>query len=588
MVKIPIEPIDRATPIHSFINCMKVKRFLIKTVIGLLLGGGAFVVYAQDAGTLQRELQLQLERQSPPIPFQPQKPTEPIPVNPEESKTAVKGFEFKGNTLLTEAQLQAAVKPWSNTLISFSELKNVTAAIQNLYIQNHRIAKVSIPPQEIKDGIILLEIIEGKMGSVIFTPPKEGVKLRADVDNLKRYIRTRKDGSQYIDSQPLERAIALVNELPGVVVTGEFEQGDSLGQSNFRINVNDGPLLSTSVALSNYGSTSTGIFQANASLNLNNPMGYGDQVTLDALQSLGSSYVQLGYSLPVGYDGWRTGVQASYLTFHTLTSAIPTLGNATTVGVNASYALLRNPGNSATLRFSMDDKNYENNQAGENISKYQITSLSAAVNGNFSDSTHSVINYSLTLTSGNIKIINDTQAEQDLSGPITVGRYNKLGYNVSRTQELSFLPKTSWLISAYGQFADKNLNSAEHMYIGGTYAVRAYPVSQGGGSQGVVISSELQYRLDEKWQLGTFADLGVVKQYVNTYSNWQGLTRANNTYPLGAVGATAKYTLGRWGASAIVAFRVGQNPLYNSSGLHLNADSEYRYVQGWIRASYAF
>jgi hemolysin activation/secretion protein len=118
--------------------------------------------------------------------------------------------------------------------------------------------------------------------------------------------------------------------------------------------------------------------------------------------------------------------------------------------------------------------------------------------------------------------------------------------------------------------------------------VRAYPVSQGGGSQGVVISSELQYRLDEKWQLGTFADLGVVKQYVNTYSNWQGLTRANNTYPLGAVGATAKYTLGRWGASAIVAFRVGQNPLYNSSGLHLNADSEYRYVQGWIRASYAF
>jgi len=317
-------------------------------------------------------------------------------------------------------------------------------------------------------------------------------------------------------------------------------------------------------------------------------MGYGDQVTLDALQSLGSSYVQLGYSLPVGYDGWRTGVQASYLTFHTLTSAIPTLGNATTVGVNASYALLRNPGNSATLRFSMDDKNYENNQAGENISKYQITSLSAAVNGNFSDSTHSVINYSLTLTSGNINIINDTQAEQDLSGPKTVGRYNKLGYNVSRTQELSFLPKTSWLISAYGQFADKNLNSAEQMYIGGTYAVRAYPVSQGGGSQGVVISSELQYRLDEKWQLGTFADLGVVKQYVNTYSNWQGLTRANNTYPLGAVGATAKYTLGRWGASAIVAFRVGQNPLYNSSGLHLNADSEYRYVQGWIRASYAF
>jgi hemolysin activation/secretion protein len=217
-----------------------------------------------------------------------------------------------------------------------------------------------------------------------------------------------------------------------------------------------------------------------------------------------------------------------------------------------------------------------------------VTAFNLGVNGNYYDTSKSVINYSLTSTTGNLSIKNASQSQQDSLGPGTAGTYQKYSYSVSRNNELSFLPNTNWLLSAYGQFSNKNLNSSEQIYLGGPYAVRAYPVAQGGSSQGTILSTELQHRLDQHWQIGGFVDAGWVQQFITTYPNWQGLTNANNNYQLFASGLTAKYTLDSLAINAALAMRVGQNPLYNSSGQQLNVDNAYRTVQGWIRASYAF
>lgn len=547
-------------------------------------------VRAQDAGALQRELQLQLERSTPQGPVQPDRPVEPKPVDPAEPKLEVKGFKFKGGTLLTDAQLQDVVKPWTNRQVAFSELKDVTIGIQNRYAIDGRIAQANIPPQDIDDGLILIEITEGKLGSVIVEPfdPTKTIRLNPKVANL--YLATRVDGSSYIDTKPLARGLALLNELPGIRATGELEPGTNPGESNYRVRLSDGPFLGGQLAVGNYGSLSTGAQQLTANLSLNNLSGFGDQLTLDAIQSLGSTYGQLGYSLPVGHDGWRVGVQGSYLNYQTLSSwsTIQTQGSATTVGANATYALWREQGNNASLRFSFDNRSYSNNQIGVNISDYQINALSAGVNGNIADSSKSLVNYSLAAIYGNLTINNQTQASQDLNGPLTAGSYLKLSVNISRTEELSVLTNTTWLVSLSGQLANRNLNSSEQIYMGGPYAVRAYPVAQGGGSQGFIFTNELQHRLNENWQLGAFADVGCVQQYANSYENWQGLTNASNNYCLAAFGPTAKFNYEKWVVNAAVALRIGQNPLYNSSGEQLNADNAYRSVQAWLRASYAF
>jgi hemolysin activation/secretion protein len=144
------------------------------------------------------------------------------------------------------------------------------------------------------------------------------------------------------------------------------------------------------------------------------------------------------------------------------------------------------------------------------------------------------------------------------------------------------------LISASGQLANKNLNSSEQIYLGGPYAVRAYPVAQGGGSQGVILTNELLHKVDGQWQIGVFGDVGYIQQFVNTYTNWQGLTNADNGYLLSAAGFTTRYSYQKLSVNGTLAFRISDNPLYNSSGQQLNVDNAYRSVQGWIRLTYVF
>ena len=546
--------------------------------------------HAQDAGALQRELQLQLQRSAPQAPVQPQKPVAPTPPKPDEQKQEVKGYNFQGNTLLTNEQLQEAVKQWANTQIRFSELQDVTAALRNLYAKNGRVAQANIPPQEIQDGVILINIVEGKLGAVIVEPSQEGQALRTQPDHVQGYFKRSDEGKEYIDTRPLNRSLLLINELPGVKATGGFEAGSTAGESNFRVKLDDGPLFAGQASISNAGSASTGVTQVLANLSVNNPLGYGDQVTIDAIQTLGSLYGQLGYSFPVGHDGWRLGVQANALTYETLAdwSATQSQGIADTVGMNASYALLREPGNTMNARFKIENRGYSNSQAHANISNYQITAYSAALDGSFADTTQSLISYSLTGVLGNLVMNNAAQAAQDAAGPGTAGIYKKLSFTLSRTETLAWLPSTTWLMSLNGQIASANLNSSEQTYLGGSYAVRAYPGGQGGGSQGGIFTNELQHRLNENWQLGAFLDVGLVQQYVNLYDSWQGLTNAGNVYFLAAMGPIVKFEYEKLQVSATLALRLGNNPLYNSSGEQLNADNAYKMVQAWVKASYAF
>ena len=556
----------------------------------LTLGFLPVMSYAQDAGTLQRELELQLQRSAPKPQLQPEKPVPQKQTKPNEQKVVFKGFKFQGNTLLSNAQLEEVVKPWVNTEITFSDLKDVTTAIQNLYAQNNRIAQATIPPQDIVEGILLITINEGKLGSVIVEPAKPGQKLRFNSETAKLYLINSDEDDPYINSKPIYRGMALLNGLPGVQATGEFEPGQNLGESDFRVKLSDGPLFSGQAAVSNYGISSTGVGQVLASLALNSPTGYGDQANLDAIQSSGSTLAQLAYSLPVGYDGWRVGVNGNYLTSKTLPgwSENQVEGTANTIGLNTTYALYRSEGSSANLRFSVENRNYQNKQSGAVISQYQIKTTNVAISGSFPDTSQSLINYSLSGTLGNLNIQNLTQAGADLSGPGTNGNYTKISFFLSRTQALSFLKDTTWLLSASGQFANKNLNSAEQLYMGGPYAVRAYPVAQGASSQGLILSTQLLYRFDMGLEVGVFGDLGIAQQYATLYPDWQGATNANNIYQLGAVGPTIKYNYDNWAFDAMAAFRVGQNPLYNSSGEQLNVDNFYRRVQAWIRCTYSF
>ena len=557
----------------------------------ILIGFGSSSALAQiapNAGALQQELDLQRQREAPPMPapfYSKPRINEAPSTLP---KITVSTFSFDGNTLLPTDKLQEIVRPLLNRTIDFEQLQSATAVIENAYSSAGYLANVTVPPQQIKDGQVTIKIIEGKLGKVVVE--SENANPRYSLERAKGYFSQGKDGKQYININSLERGLLLLNDVPGTSALGAFEAGSEPGTSDFRVSLKDTPLFVGQVALSNYGSSSTGVAQALANLSFNNISGVGDQAVLNVIQAQGSAYVVGGYNIPVGSDGWRAGLQTSYLQYKTIPSwsATATQGSANTISAYTSYALQRSRSANANLRFNAEDRNYNNTQSGTTISNYQISAYSAGISGNWANSETSIFNYGLTYTLGHLNINNLTQAGQDYTGPGTAGAYSKYSFNLSHLQELSMISNTTWLNAINGQLANKNLNSSEQIYLGGPYALRAYPGTQSPGSQGFIYSSELNHRLNADWIMGGFIDVGMVQQYVNLYPAWQGLTNANNNYMLSDAGLNAKFIYEKLVVDAALAYRIGNNPLYTSSGQQLNADNAYKKVQAWVRASLAF
>jgi len=539
---------------------------------------------------LQRELELQLKKSAPPALPKVQKPIEQKKPVDGEQTVQIKNFQFSGNKLLTDQELQSIVAKWKNKPLTFDDLQNVIADIQEYYSSKNRIVKALLPEQEIKDGIVSIKIVEGVLGDVVVEQKSQ--KPRMAAETVKKYFKGEKD-SVYIDTKDLQRKIFILNDLPGVNAIGTYEQGKKEGESNFKVTVEDTPFFKGELAAANFGSKSTGSNQAIANVSFNNISGIGDLFSVNGIKSSGSDYVQGSYAVPILYDGLKLALNASKLDYQTLSSFSSTnqsKGDAKTYAANFTYPVYRTDRASVNAKVGYETKDYLNTNVltAATISDYKIDNMIAGLNGFLYNNDQSSISYNANVTFGRLKINDAAQETSDNTSAKTKGSFEKLAFNISRNQTLPDLKNTNWLISVDGQTANKNLNSSEQISLGGPYAVRAYPTGQGSGSQGVILKTELQYPYDKNLTFGPFLDVGFIKQYINTYTDWQGSTRAKNDYSLAATGITGTYKYNEFNVNGTLAYRIGDNPLRTSTGEQLNADNDYKRVQAWIRASYNF
>ena len=248
---------------------------------------------------LQRELELQLKKSAPPPLPKVQKPIEQKKPVDGEQTVQIKNFQFSGNKLLTDQELQSIVEKWKGRTLTFEDLQNVITDIQEYYSSKNRIGKALLPEQEIKDGIVSIKIIEGVLGDVVVeqTSPKP----RMAVETVKKYFKGEKD-SAYIDTKDLQRKIFILNDLAGVNATGTYEQGKKEGESNFKVTLQDTPFFKGEVVAANYGSKSTGSNQALANLSFNNISGIGPKMASRLTTELKESAKKLGINVSLDFN----------------------------------------------------------------------------------------------------------------------------------------------------------------------------------------------------------------------------------------------------------------------------------------------
>ena len=548
---------------------------------------------APDAGALQRQIEKQLPQEAPSTPFRLKPPAAAPAPKASESQTTfeLKGFKFTGNSLVSTEDLQQALQVWLKRSVTFAQLDEITAQVMEYYRNKGLIAQAIVPPQSIVDGVLEIRVIEAKLSDVIVNPgATEPTRFKAD--HAKAYVLAQNPLGSLLSPEAIERAVTLINEAGGVRATGSLDAGKELGETNFNLTLEDLPFYSGFVQASNQGSRSTGIAQASTSLAFNNLSGYGDSASLYGIKNEGSTYGQAAYSLPVGYSGLKIGLTASSLTYRNVGvfATSQSHGSSRVTGINLSYPLLLDTAYSIRANLNFDHKDYENLAVAGVVSQYQIKNVTAGLSGNFGSQLFGLPatdNWSIAYVSGDLIIQDLKQAIQDASSAKTNGSFQKVSLSYNRLQSL-IADRTLLNLSLNGQWASKNLNSAEQFYLGGPSGVRAYPVSQAGGSQGLLASLELRQYVIDGLQAIAFVDAGWVKQHKELWYGWQGNTEAGNSYHLAGAGLGVKWQQARYQVSATLATPLGRNPLKDSRGQEVNTDGRSMRVQGWLLASYYF
>lgn len=538
-----------------------------------------------DAGALQQQSE---QGRQPVLPRKavPDKPAEPAAMPARTGVIAtVKLFRFVGNTLLTAEQLAPAVAGYLNRPLDYAALQAAAAAVASAYREAGWVVRAYLPRQDITEGIVTIQIVEAVFGSVHF----EGdVSKRMSREQIVRTFDVQQQAGAPLNAERLDRALLLADDLPGVNVAGSLRKGTKERETDLVLKVADEPLIMGDATLDNTGARATGRERLAVNLNLNSPLGLGDLLSANLLHTEGSDYLRLGATAPIGPNGWRVGLNTSALSYKLVASEFSALnakGTSDSVGLEASYPLIRSRLKNLYFIANADRKSFDNQSLGATTTRYKANTLAIGLAGNLFDNLGGggANSASLTLVEGDLNLDGSPNQAADAVTASTAGRYSKLRYAASRqqvlTQELSFFAVLS------GQWASKNLDSSEKFYLGGASGVRAYPVNEGGGAKGQLVNLELRWRLPEGFTLTGFYDYGQLT--VNRNNSFAGAP-AINSYSLQGRGLSLAWQSGRRGPSlkATWARRMGGNP--NPTATGTDQDGSFIRDRLWLSASLTF
>jgi hemolysin activation/secretion protein len=525
-------------------------------LIGCALGMAVHAQVNIDAGSLLRQTERDLAAPMPTPGLQAPASGPSRVAKPRDATVQVRGFTLVGNTLLSTEELRKALALFTDRVMTLAQLKDAADWVTTTYREAGWMVRAFLPQQEIKDGIVTIQIIEAIFGgaSVQGAEPK-----RIEASRLVRMAQSQLESGKPLNARRLDRVLLLLDDLPGVGVSGHLVQGQSEGETNLVLVVTDDKLLTGSTSVDNQGSLRTGADRISVNLAINSPARMGDALAINAMKTQGVDYQRLAYTLPAGADGWRWGVHASNLNYRVVADEFASLnpnGAATTVGWDLSYPLLRSLVQNINLAFSYDDKRFDNS----------INSVSTAYG---------------------IKAYNASLTWQQMDG-WGGGGSSSASTVLTTGQKTNESPYTKQSFSLNANFSAQasnvNLDSSEKLYLGGATSVRAYPTGEAGGSMGHTLSLELRQRFDNGFTWATFYDHGRVQ--ANVDNNLSAPASPSAWYLQGAGLSLGWQSKKGVDIKASVAQRMGDNPAPQSNGT--DNDGTLRLNRAWFVASVAF
>lgn len=536
----------------------------------LLLSGLVRAEVAPDAGQLLERSQEPLRVQPLEIPRIELPPTAPAAATQDGLLIPVRELRISGATIFPINVLHALVAEAEGRELSFIELQGLALRLTQHYREHgYLLARAYLPPQEIRDGVVEIAVLEGHVEAVL-TEDAAGLP-----PHLQRALMSALTPGRPLQRAALERTVLLYDTLPGIAAGARLRAGDTAGGTVVVMESREAQPWSAEAALDNHGDRYTGEHQAALRLDWNNLAG-GDQLGL-SLQGTGEgrAYGRLAYDFPLA-GLWR-GTAAASSTRYELGEEFRRLdadGRAHAASLEARYPLLLRP--TLRLHASMAAEHMRLLDRIRFTATERDKSLNAARLGlslQATDRWRGLSALSLQLVAGELDLHDADEAAQDATTVGSAGGFGKLTLAGERRQALPLqlqLRATASLQQAFG-----NLASVQKFAIGGAQGVRAYPSGEAQGDDGRLLTLELQRALPLAMKAAplaiVFADYGRVRF---NHRLWDGF-RGDTTRELAAAGLGLEWQGARGlGLSAYQAWPLTDTPVQSEP------DSNHRF---WLQ-----
>lgn len=414
-------------------------------------------------------------------------------------KFLVKGFQFTGNAAISQGQLRRVVERFVESELNLFELKRAADVVTAYYRnQGYPLAVAIVPAQKIEDGLVIIEVIEGRIGILSFDGNN-----RYDKTFLQSYVQDAVR-APVVSVDMLERALLTLNDLPGLTASATLSAGQQRGETDVVVKIKESPFKLT-LAVNNNGRTEAGQVRVDVGFVASNPLGFGDELVLRKMQAekLLMDYTQLKYSVPVGSSGARVALGQSNAKYTVAGQfeALAIAGEVTTTELSWTYPFVRSRSRNLIGSLGIRETRTEQTALATPLSSNTMQLLSVGASGNWVHRDSSATTASAVYTT-NFKDNVNNEATNVLS---------KLDLDVTHLTGLA--AKWDFYLHANGVASGSSLPDSEKFSLGGPDSVRGFRTGELRGDRGYVLNTEVRRQFMVGRTVGVFSafhDYGAV------------------------------------------------------------------------------
>lgn len=421
--------------------------------------------------------------------------TPPTPAPPASPVFVLKEVRFGESALLEKAELDAIAAQFIGRELGLRDLQQMVGQVNALYQRKGMLtARALLPPQKIDSGLVIVQLVEGKLGAVSVT----GNAYTKDEYILKRL--PLEQGS-VINGARLDRDLKWFNRTNDMSLNASLKPGSTYGQSDVDLQVDEPKKYIARIFVDNEGVDSTGRNEAGVALQDNNLLGRGDSFNFYGTHSSGADNGSISYKIPVTRQGGT--LSAAYSRNTTAINAGPLEALDVTAASTTALASYMQPW-IATERWYVNTPvtytrtHSETRISGIPLSEFDVNKGSIGISVDVRDPAYrAALSQTFSALNAEDTFGNKVTRSVFAGAASAVVRINDDYYGVGRA---------GWQYSP-----DEDLPPSDLFQIGGPGTVRGHAQGFVAGKDGYYAGVELHRSLREWLNAFVFYDMGEVK-----------------------------------------------------------------------------